>query len=114
MIHVSGMDLIALNVALDLSLANGMESYMENYRLVIIRVQSPLTYVKVKEGFLTEGVEPGTKSIYSDMSNDTISMPVGTIYLNYIPDSYCATVPTSGSLYCLVPDWEFKEAKHGK
>jgi|GEM_PF-6615639 hypothetical protein len=89
---------------------------MESYRLVLIRLNDPSTSVKVKDGSLTKGVEPGTNSIFIDLTRDPISMPVGTIFLNYTPDVYCPTVPSFGTLYCLVPDWQFieKEKNDGK
>lgn len=41
-------------------------------------------------------------------SSHDITMPVGTIFLNYEPDGSWKDA-ISGTLYCLVPEWQIDE-----
>ena len=83
---------------------------MEGYRLVGIRISAPSqTVVPIRGQLLhTEVCENGQKIPKGEqpmVGTSEIHMPVGTIFMNYVPDrewpySYV------GTLYCLVPEWQ--------
>jgi hypothetical protein len=91
---------------------------MEGYRLVGIRVSAPSrTAVPIRGQLVpTEVGENGQKIPRGEQpmfDTTEINMPVGTIFMNYVPDrewpySY------SGTLYCLVPEWQIVGIMEGK
>lgn len=90
---------------------------MEGYRLVAITVSAPVCPVEVKGGKLvhaTAGVSGQHihKGEFPEYAPGTISMPVGTIFLNYVPERERSSNYT-GTLYCLVPEWQIEGIMEG-
>jgi len=95
---------------------------MEGYRLVGIHVGAPTFPVEVKNGQLVEATSGVSgqhihKGEFPEFSPTSVSMPVGTIFLNYVPDRE-RYYDVSGTLYCLVPEWQIvgimEGTKHDK
>jgi len=85
---------------------------MEGYRIVGLRIDAPMKPIKLKSGkfvAVTKGVsgEHIHHGEFTEYSVTEISMPVGTIFMNYVPDSFYKDWP-NGTLYCLVPEGQIE------